>query len=142
MQYAIRLAERAERQDEVPVGAIVVYNDQCIGEGWNQSIQHHDATAHAEIMAIRQAGQRIGNYRLINSTLYVTLEPCMMCLGAIAHARIKQLVFGAYDPKRGAVCNALNIDQTDFLNHRIVWTGGILESECASQLTDFFRKRR
>lgn len=142
MRHAIRLAQRAEQQGEVPVGAVLVVNDQCIAEGWNSPINSHDPTAHAEIMAIRKAGQVVENYRLIDTTLYVTLEPCVMCMGAISHARIKRLVFGAYDPKRGAVCNALNLNDTSFLNHRIDWLGGVLETNCAELLRDFFRVRR
>jgi len=142
MRYAIRLAQRAEQQGEVPVGALLVYQNQCIAEGWNQPIQNNDATAHAEIMAIRKAGQALDNYRLTDTTLYVTLEPCVMCLGAIAHARIKRLVFGAYDPKRGVVCSALNISDASFLNHQVEWQGGVLEENCSALLIDFFRARR
>ena len=142
MRYAIRMAQRAEQQGEVPVGAIIVRNDTCIAEGWNQPIQNHDPSAHAEIMALRQAGQTIQNYRLTDCTVYVTLEPCVMCMGALAHARIKRIVFGAYDPKRGAVCHALQLADADFLNHTMQWQGGVLENECAELLTDFFRARR
>lgn len=142
MRHAIRLAQRAEQQGEVPVGALVVLDNRCIAEGWNQPIQDHDPTAHAEIVALRKAGRRLGNYRLIDTTLYVTLEPCVMCMGAIAHARVQRLVFGAFDPKRGAVCHALNLSDAPFLNHRIDWTGGVLEQPCAELLTDFFRARR
>ena len=142
MRHAIRLAQRAEQQGEVPVGALVVYENRCLAEGWNQPIQNHDPTAHAEIQAIRKAGQVLNNYRLINCTLYVTLEPCVMCMGAIAHSRIKRLVFGAFDPKRGAVCNALELSDAPFLNHHIEWQGGILEADCSSLLTDFFKAKR
>ena len=142
MRYAIRLAQRAEEQGEVPVGALVVKDDRCIAEGWNSSITHHDATAHAEISALRKAGVVLENYRLVNATLYVTLEPCVMCMGAISHARIARLVFGAFDPKRGAVCNAMSLTDAPFLNHRVDWTGGVLEGECAGLLMDFFRARR
>lgn len=142
MRYAIRLAQRAEQQGEVPVGALVVYENRCLAEGWNQPIQNHDPTAHAEIQAIRTAGQALNNYRLIDCTLYVTLEPCVMCMGAIAHSRIKRLVFGAFDPKRGAVCNALELSDAPFLNHHIEWQGGILEADCSSLLTDFFKAKR
>lgn len=142
MRYAIRMAQRAEQQGEVPVGAIIVSKDNCIAEGWNQPIQNHDPSAHAEIMAIRKAGQYLQNYRLTDCTLYVTLEPCVMCMGALAHARVQRIVFGAYDPKRGAVCHALQLADADFLNHTLLWQGGILESECAELLTDFFRARR
>ncbi|PPK71639.1 tRNA(adenine34) deaminase [Methylobacter tundripaludum] len=142
MRHAIRLAERAERQGEVPVGAIVVRDNQCIAEGWNVPIGSHDPTAHAEVVAMRSAGVALGNYRLTDATLYVTLEPCVMCIGAMSHARIKRLVFGAYDPKRGAVCNALSLTDASFLNHRISWDGGVLETECSEMLRDFFKARR
>jgi tRNA(adenine34) deaminase len=142
MRYAIRLAQRAEQQGEVPVGALVVYENRCLAEGWNQPIQNHDPTAHAEIQAIRKTGQVLNNYRLIDCTLYVTLEPCVMCMGAIAHSRVKRLVFGAFDPKRGAVCNALQLSDAPFLNHHIDWQGGILEADCSSLLTDFFKAKR
>jgi len=142
MRYAFRLAQRAEQQGEVPVGAIVVKDDQCIAEGWNASIAMHDPTAHAEMVALRNAGLALENYRLCEATIYVTLEPCVMCMGAISHARIKRLVFGAFDPKRGAVCNALSLTDASFLNHRISWDGGVLEIECSELLRDFFRARR
>ncbi|MGR9000523.1 MAG: tRNA adenosine(34) deaminase TadA [Gammaproteobacteria bacterium] len=142
MRYAIRLAQRAEQQGEVPVGAIVVKGGQCVAEGWNSSIARHDATAHAEILALRKAGMALENYRLVDATLYVTLEPCVMCMGAISHARIKHLVFGAFDPKRGAVCNALSLGDASFLNHQISWAGGILEADCSELLKSFFRARR
>jgi tRNA(adenine34) deaminase len=142
MRYAIRLAQHAEKRGEVPVGALLVKNEQCIAEGWNDSIASHDPTAHAEIIALRQAGRAVENYRLIDTTLYVTLEPCVMCMGAISHARIKRLVFGAFDPKRGAVCHALQLTDAPFLNHRVDWTGGVLEADCSALLKDFFRVRR
>jgi tRNA(adenine34) deaminase len=142
MWHALRMAQRAEQHGEVPVGAILVKNQLCIAEGWNQPIQLNDPTAHAEMQAIRKAGQAVQNYRLIDSTLYVTLEPCVMCMGAIAHARIKRLVFGAYDPKRGAVCHALQLSEAPFLNHKVEWLGGVLEQNCAEILTDFFKSRR
>lgn len=142
MRYALRLAQRAEQQGEVPVGAIVVKEDRCIAEGWNASILTHDPTAHAEMVALRMAGLAIENYRLVDATLYVTLEPCVMCMGAISHARIKRLVFGAFDPKRGAVCNALNLADASFLNHRVNWVGGLLEAECSELLRAFFKARR
>ncbi len=142
MRHALRLAQRAEQQGEVPVGAVVVKDDQCLAEGWNSSISTHDPSAHAEIVALRKAGLALKNYRLCDVTLYVTLEPCVMCIGAISHSRIKRLVFGAFDPKRGAVCNAINLAEADFLNHRIAWHGGILEVECSELLKDFFRARR
>ena len=142
MRHAIRLAQRAEDQGEVPVGAIIVKDHVCIAEGWNVPIQNNDPCAHAEIEAIRQAGQVLENYRLSNTTLYVTLEPCVMCMGAISHSRIERLVFGAFDPKRGAVCNALQLTDAPFLNHKVEWHGGVLESDCADLLKDFFRAKR
>ncbi len=142
MRHAIRLAQRAEQQGEVPVGAIVVRDNRCIAEGWNIPITSHDPTAHAEVVAMRGAGVHVQNYRLNDATLYVTLEPCVMCIGAMSHARIKRLVFGAYDSKRGAVCNALSLTDAAFLNHRISWDGGVLETECSEMLRDFFKARR
>ncbi len=142
MWHALRMAQRAEQQGEVPVGAVLVQNQDCIAEGWNQPIHLNDPTAHAEILAIRKAGLALQNYRLIDTTLYVTLEPCVMCMGAIAHARINRLVFGAYDPKRGAVCHALQLSDAPFLNHKVEWLGGTLEQNCAEILTDFFKARR
>ncbi len=142
MRHAIRLAQYAEQQKEVPVGAVLVKEDQCIAEGWNSPIYNDDPTAHAEIMAIRTAGKRLNNYRLIDTTLYITLEPCVMCMGAIVHARISRLVFGAGDPKRGAVCHALDLANADFLNHKVNWTGGILATECSDLLKQFFHSKR
>jgi len=142
MRHALRLAQRAEQQGEVPVGALLVKDDQCIAEAWNQPIQSNDPTAHAEIVALRKAGQVLQNYRLIDTTMYVTLEPCVMCMGAIAHARVKRLVFGAFDPKRGAVCHALQLSDAPFLNHRVDWSGGVLEQNCSEMLIDFFKARR
>ena len=142
MRHAIRLAQRAEEAGEVPIGALLVKNNQLIAEGWNRPISHCDPTAHAEIIAIRKAGQVLNNYRLIDTTLYVTLEPCVMCMGAIAHGRIQRLVFGAYDPKRGAVCHALNLSDADFLNHTVNWQGGVLETETSALLSDFFHAKR
>lgn len=142
MRHALRLAQRAEQQGEVPVGAVLIHQEQCIAEGWNQPIQTHDPSAHAEIVALRRGGAALGNYRLIDTTLYVTLEPCVMCMGALAHARVKRLVFGAFDPKRGAVCHALQLSEASFLNHRLEWTGGVLAESCSALLIDFFKARR
>lgn len=142
MQYALRLAEHAGEHDEVPVGAVVIADGQVIGEGWNQPISACDPTAHAEIVALRDAAQRVGNYRLTGATLYVTLEPCLMCAGAIIHARIGRLVFGASDPKRGAVNSTAHAFETQGLNHRVTFTGGVMASACAARLHDFFRARR
>ncbi len=142
MRHAMRLAEKAEAQGEVPVGAVMVLNGECIAQGWNSLIQGHDATAHAEIVAIREAGRHLQNYRLLNTTLYVTLEPCVMCMGAIINARLGRLVFGAYDEQRGAVCSALDLTQAGFLNHHIEWQGGVLQESCSDMLKDFFKSRR
>lgn len=142
MFHAIRMAQRAQMQGEVPVGSVLIKDGLCIAESLNQPIQSHDPTAHAEMVAIRKAGKALENYRLTDTTLYVTLEPCVMCMGAISHARIKRLVFGAFDPKRGAVCNALSLTDASFLNHKVDWLGGVLESSCADLLKDFFRAKR
>jgi tRNA(adenine34) deaminase len=124
------------------VGCVIVQDEQVIGEGWNRPISSNDPTAHAEIVALRAAAQRIGNYRLTGATLYVTLEPCLMCAGAMVHARIGRLVFGAPDPRRGAVNSTLHAFETQGLNHRIAVTGGVLDAECAARLQAFFRARR
>ncbi len=142
MRHALGLAERALEQGEVPVGAVLVRGDEVIGEGWNRPIASDDPTAHAEIVAIRAAGQRLANYRLTGATLYVTLEPCLMCAGAIIHARIGRLVFGAHDPKRGAVNSTMHALETPGLNHRMKVCGGVLAQECADRLRGFFRARR
>jgi len=144
MRHAIRLAERAEDYGEVPIGAVLVKNGECIAEGWNSSIQRHDPTAHAEIIALRAAGLRLRNYRLIDTALYVTLEPCVMCMGAISHARVKRLVFGAFDPQRGAVCSGSVLPLSDavFLNHRVEWQGGVMAAECSDLLKGFFQGKR
>ncbi|OYD26200.1 tRNA adenosine(34) deaminase TadA [Oceanimonas baumannii] len=142
MRRAMALAARAEQEGEVPVGALVVHNGECVGEGWNRSIGHHDATAHAEIMALRGAGQRLGNYRLLDCTLYVTLEPCIMCAGAMVHSRIQRLVYGASDAKTGAVDSVLHLLATPGINHRIDWLAGVLAEDCSIQLSNFFKRRR
>ena len=142
MQYALDLAKRAESEGEVPVGAVVVYEEQVIGEGWNRPIIDNDPTAHAEIMALRNAAKRIKNYRLLDTTLYVTLEPCIMCSGAIIHSRVKRVVYGAQDPKAGAVESAFNILGSDCLNHQVNVDKGVMATECGQLLSDFFRKKR
>ncbi|VAX05574.1 tRNA-specific adenosine-34 deaminase [hydrothermal vent metagenome] len=143
IHHAISLADRAAGEGEVPVGAVIVRDDEIIGEGWNRPIGEHDPSAHAEIQALRNAGQCVGNYRLPEATLYVTLEPCVMCAGAIIHARIKRVVFGAYDPKGGAAGSVFSLLPSDNrFNHHTECDGGILESECAKQLRDFFKLRR
>ncbi|MCO6411550.1 MAG: tRNA adenosine(34) deaminase TadA [Thiogranum sp.] len=142
MEYALGLAGRAVEQGEVPVGCVIVRDGAIIGEGWNRPISTNDPTAHAEIVAMRDAAARLGNYRLTGTTLYVTLEPCLMCVGAIIHARIARLVFGASDPRRGAVNSTAHAFETQGLNHRAEITGGVLEHRCAEQLQAFFRARR
>jgi tRNA(adenine34) deaminase len=142
MQKALELARKAEAEDEVPVGAVIVMDNRLIAEGYNQPIQHHDPSAHAEMAALRNAGRALANYRLTNTTLYVTLEPCSMCVGAMIHARVKRLVFGAADPKTGAAGTAINLIDADLHNHRIDVQAGVLESECRQLLQAFFRKRR
>ena len=142
MQKAIECAQRAEAIDEIPVGAIIVKNDEIIAEGWNQSITLNDPSAHAEMIAIRQAGQVLNNYRLIDCTLYVTLEPCSMCAGLLVHSRIKRLVFGATDLKTGSAGSIMNLVQEPRLNHQLDVTSGVLAQQCAEQLSAFFRRRR
>lgn len=143
MRQALEFAERARQEQEVPVGAILVHENQVIGTGWNQSIVSHDATAHAEIVALRQATSGLQNYRLPRqTTMYVTLEPCAMCAGALVHARIDRLVFGASDPKTGAIESIFNILNNEKLNHRANITGGVLEPSCSQILVDFFQERR
>lgn len=142
MHHALTLAQRAWQEGEVPVGAVLVHHNQVIGEGWNRPIGHHDPTAHAEIMALRQGGVVLQNYRLIDTTLYVTLEPCVMCAGAIIHSRISRLVFGACDTKTGAAGSLVDILHHPGMNHQVVVVGGVLASSCSDMLSDFFRKRR
>ena len=142
MGRALELAARAEAEGEVPVGAVVVRAGKIIGEGWNRPIATHDPTAHAEIAALRAAGQSSGSYRLLDSTLYVTLEPCPMCAGAMVHARIARLVYGAADPKTGAAGSVFDLLRTDTLNHRVATEGGVLAPECGALLQAFFRTRR
>ena len=138
MQIALDLARQAEAEGEVPVGAIVVRDGEVLGEGWNRPILTHDPTAHAEIIALRSAAARVNNYRLTGATLYVTLEPCMMCAGAMIHARVERLVFAANDTKRGA-CDLFELSS---LNHRVEVISGICADECGQYLQQFFRHRR
>lgn len=142
MQRALELAARAEAEGEVPVGALVVLNGEIIGQGWNQPIRSHDPTAHAEIMALRAAAARQKNYRLTDTTLYVTLEPCAMCAGAIVHARVARVVYGATDPKAGAAGSVFNLLASPSLNHRAQVVGGVLAEECGEMLRIFFGARR
>lgn len=142
MQQALQLAQQAAIAGEVPVGAIVVKDGVIIGRGGNAPIDSHDPTAHAEINAIRQAAQQLGNYRLVGCTLYVTLEPCAMCAGAIQHSRIARLVYGASDPKTGACGSVIDLMAEAKLNHHTAVTGGVLASECGHMLSTFFKARR
>lgn len=142
MRHALTLARRARRDGEVPVGAVVVIDGRIVGEGWNRPIGTHDPSAHAEMVAMRDAAQRLGNYRLGGATLYVTLEPCVMCAGAIIHARIGRLVFGAIDPKAGAVSSVYDVIAAPRLNHRPAWQGEVCAADCSALLRDFFRERR
>lgn len=142
MQQAIALAKLAAAAGEVPVGAIIVSGGQIIGSGANQPISTNDPSAHAEIVALRHAAQRIQNYRLVGATMYVTLEPCMMCAGAMVHARIKRLVYGAPDPKTGAIVSQSRLLDQTFLNHKVAYEGGLLADECGMVLKEFFQSRR
>lgn len=142
MRHAIALAKRGSQDDEVPVGAVIVQNDKIIGEGWNQPIGRHDPSAHAEVVALRAAGKSINNYRLLNTTLYVTLEPCVMCAGAIIHARVGRVVYGATDPKAGAAGSVVDIFANTKINHHVSVEGGLLADECGNLLTEYFRAKR
>jgi tRNA(adenine34) deaminase len=142
MRAAVALAREAGRLDEVPIGAVVVSGGEIVGEGFNQPIGASDPTAHAEIVALRDAARRIGNYRLVGAVLYVTVEPCLMCVGAMVHARIARLVYGALEPKAGAIVSAMRALDHPTLNHRFEVTGGVLETECRDLLQEFFRTRR
>lgn len=142
MREAIKLAAIAEQNGEVPVGAILVQEGKIIAEGLNLSISSHDATAHAEIQALREAGKKLSNYRLLNTTLYVTLEPCLMCAGALLHARVGRVVYGASDLKTGAAGTVVNLFESPAAFHYAEVQGGLLESECKNQLQAFFKRRR
>ena len=142
MRHALLLADKAESMGEVPVGACVVVEDKIVGEGWNSPITEHDPSAHAELKAVQQAAQCIENYRLVDATLYVTLEPCSMCAGMLVHARVKRVVFGAWDAKTGAAGSVMNLLQHPALNHQIDIVPGVLADECANKLSRFFQKRR
>lgn len=142
MRRALELAAQGEVLGEVPVGAVIVRNDEIIGEGFNQPITSHDPSAHAEIIAIRNAATHEKNYRLVGTTLYVTLEPCTMCVGALVHARIARLVYGTTEPKAGVVESKSRLLDSDFFNHTMIYVGGVCASECQQQLSDFFKRRR
>lgn len=142
MQEALAEAQRAGAAGEVPVGALVVLDGQIIGRGANAPIAAHDPTAHAEIQALRQAGRRVGNYRLPGATLYTTVEPCLMCMGALLHARVARLVFGCFDPKAGAAGSIFDVPRDARLTSRLDVTGGVCEAECRGLLQCFFLARR
>ena len=142
MGQALELARQAGAAGEVPVGALVVHEGEVVGRGWNQPIGRHDPTSHAEIMALRDAAERLGNYRLPGSTLYVTLEPCAMCAGAIMHARIARVVFGARDPKTGVAGSVIDLFAETRLNHHASVVGGVLAEPCGALLSSFFAARR
>ena len=142
MRHAIQLAHRAEQAGEVPVGAVVVRDDKLIAEGWNCPIGRNDPSAHAEIVALRNAGDALQNYRLLDATLYVTLEPCVMCSGSLFHARVSRVVYGASDPKAGAAGSVFDTLLDDRFNHRIELAGGVLAQECGELLISFFKNKR
>ena len=142
MSRALQLAQQAQAIGEVPVGAVVVKDGAIVGEGFNHPIQGQDPTLHAEIVAMRAAAQTLGSYRLLDTTLYVTLEPCAMCAGAMVHARVKRLVYGASDPRAGAAGSVFDIVRSRQLNHRVEVDGAVLVDECGKLLRDFFAARR
>ncbi|MBW5802308.1 tRNA adenosine(34) deaminase TadA [Coxiella endosymbiont of Ornithodoros amblus] len=142
MHEALFLAKKANENNEVPIGAVLVKENEIVGHGFNEPIALNDPTAHAEILALRNAAKQVGNYRLVEATLYVTLEPCAMCVGAMIQARIKRLVFGAFNPRAGAVESVFPLLNKPRLNHRIMWTGGVIAEACAEPLKAFFRARR
>jgi tRNA(adenine34) deaminase len=142
MQRALELADKAAELGEVPVGAVVVRDGQLLGEGFNQVISAADPTAHAEVVALREAARGQGNYRLPQATLYVTLEPCTMCAGALIHARIGLLVFAASEPRAGVICSNASALDAPWYNHQVQWLGGVLADESSKRLKDFFRQRR
>ncbi|WP_455223348.1 tRNA adenosine(34) deaminase TadA [Kaarinaea lacus] len=142
MRHAIELARQGQQSGEVPVGAVIVKDNQVVGEGWNQPIGLHDPSAHAEMVALREAGKTLGNYRLLETTLYVTLEPCVMCAGAIIHARVGRVVYGANDPKAGAAGSVVDIFENPRINHHVTVEGGLLAAECGDLLSQFFRAKR
>lgn len=142
MARALELAREAERAGEVPVGAVIVKDGVIVGEGWNRPISTNDPTAHAEIIALRAAAQKLTTYRLLDTTLYVTLEPCPMCAGAMVHARVKRLVYAATDPRAGAAGTIFNVVQHPSLNHRIECEAGLMGEECGAMLRAFFQGRR
>lgn len=142
MRAALEQALEAGRRGEVPVGAVVVVDEKIVGAGFNQPIGAQDPTAHAEIVAMRDAAKQLGNYRLRGATLYVTIEPCQMCVGAMVHARVARVVYGTREPKAGAIESAMRAHEHPALNHRMIATGGVLEEECRAVIQEFFREKR
>lgn len=142
MGLALEMAAKAEALGEVPVGAVLVKDDQVLAAGFNFSIGQHDPSAHAEMQCLRQAGKVLENYRMLDTTLYVTLEPCSMCAGAMVHSRIKRVVFGARDMKTGAAGSVVDLLNQPAFNHQVEVTSGVMEQECGTMLSDFFRRRR
>jgi tRNA(adenine34) deaminase len=142
MQEALLLADKAAEQGEVPIGAVVVLNNTIIGRGWNQCISTSDPTAHAEVVALRDAAKAVGNYRLLDADVFVSLEPCSMCAGALVHARIRRLVYAANETKAGVAASRLHFFDQDFLNHKVDVVGGVLADQSAQRLQDFFKIRR
>ena len=142
MRAALELAREARERGEVPVGAVVVLDGEIVGRGFNQPVSLNDPTAHAEIVALRQAGREIGNYRLPGSTMYVTIEPCQMCVGAMVHARVARVVYGTPEPKAGAIESAMRAHEHPSLNHRLEVTGRVLEDDCREVIQSFFKERR
>ncbi len=142
MRRALALADRAENEGEVPIGAVVVRDGELLGEGWNQVISFNDPTAHAEVVAMRDAARVTGNYRLPGATVYVTLEPCTMCAGAMIHARIEKLVFAAREPRAGVVCSTCSLLDEPRYNHQVQWQEGVLAEESSARLQAFFKARR
>ena len=142
MRLALEQAQLAQAQEEVPVGAVLVKDNQLISSGHNQPISGCDPSAHAEMVALRHAAIQLNNYRLNGTALYVTLEPCVMCLGAIIHARVERLVFATKDPRAGAVVSAFKLAEPGLFNHDIIWSEGVLQAECAAILTGFFKRKR
>ena len=142
MRVALELGREARRSGEVPIGAVVAIDGAVVGEGFNQPIGSNDPTAHAEIVALRDAAKRIGNYRLTGASLYVTIEPCQMCVGAMIHARVARVIYGTPEPKAGAIESAMRAHEHGSLNHRMTATGGVLEAECRALMQEFFADKR
>ena len=142
MKEAISQAKKALKAGEVPIGAIIVLREKVVGRGYNQPIRANDPTAHAEIMALKAASRKLENYRLKEAVIYTTLEPCLMCAGALVHARVDKIIFSASDPKSGVLVNNGGLINSEFLNHKVSFEGGILEAESAELLKDFFSKKR